>query len=327
VNQLGPDEPVEKADGMEETGIKDLLDWYKDNLEEGSFTGTGGGSIRYAIQRRKSSRGTLVILSGRAEFLEKYIELCRDLQDYGYRICLFDHCGQGGSSRQLQDSQKGHIDDFRHYVDDLHLLLTRPEVMESSSELVILSHSMGGTIATLFSSEYPHRVDGMILVSPMLQINTGLFLPPPLVEAISTISCTLGYREEYVLGGTRFNPELPFVNNELTGDPTRFRRNLQFIKDNENLALGSPTFGWLRQAYRSMREARNRAAELRCPILLFQGAEDRVVGLREMNSFCDGVENCEIIRYQDGRHELLMERDYIRDPLLVSIKDFLGRLE
>lgn len=318
---------MEKADSLKDTGIKDLLDWYKANMEESSFTGTGGGTIRYAIQGSKSSRGTLVIISGRAEFLEKYIEMCRDLQDCGYRICLFDHDGQGGSGRQLKDSQKGHIDDFRHYVDDLHFLLTTVEVMENSSPTVILAHSMGGTIATLFSAQYPLLVDGLVLVSPMLQINTGVFLPPLLAEVIAIISCCLGNKEKYVFGGARFNPNLPFLNNQLTSDPDRFKRNLQFIQHNEKLALGSPTFGWLRQAYCGMRQARSLAPELRCPILLFQGAEDRVVGLKEMDSFCDGAKNCELIRYQDGRHELLMERDHIRDPLILGIKKFLGRLE
>jgi lysophospholipase len=318
---------VEKADSLKDTGIKDLLDWYKANMEESSFTGTGGGTIRYAIQGSKSSRGTLVIISGRAEFLEKYIEMCRDLQDCGYRICLFDHDGQGGSGRQLKDSQKGHIDDFRHYVDDLHFLLTTVEVMENSSPTVILAHSMGGTIATLFSAQYPLLVDGLVLVSPMLQINTGVFRPPLLTEVIAIISCCLGNKEKYVFGGARFNSNLPFLNNQLTSDPDRFKRNLQFIQHNEKLALGSPTFGWLRQAYRGMRQARDRGPKLRCPILLFQGAEDRVVGLKEMDSFCDGAENCELIRYPKGRHELLMEGDFIRDPLLLSIKDFLGRLE
>jgi len=311
---------------MEDARVKDLLDWYKVNLTEDVFLGSGGRPIRYAIQQRKNSRGVVVVVSGRVEFLEKYIELCRDLQDSGYSICLFDHYGQGGSGRQLLDSQKGHIDDFSLYVDDLYMLLSNQDIIDHSLPVVILSHSMGGTIGILLTAEYPQLVDGLVMVAPMLQINTGALLPPLLVEAISKIACALGRTKEYVLGGEPFNPDMPFENNELTGDLTRFRRNLHFVQLNENLALGGPTFGWLCQAYRAMREARSQFNTLKCPILLFQGQEDVVVGLKEMDLLCHCAKNCEMVRYPEGRHELLMERDTIRNPLLESIKGFLRQV-
>ena len=308
---------------MDDTGVNELLVWYRANLTEDYFAGTGGGLVRYAVQNRKDALGTLIILPGRAEFQEKYIELCQDLQDCGYSICLFDHFGQGGSGRVLRDTQKGHIGDFSRYVEDLQRLFAKPEVRDSSKPVVIIAHSMGATIATLFAAACPHLVDDLIMVSPMLQINTGPFLPPLLVETLCNIACVLGRSESYVFGGGPFNPDLPFGGNDLTGDLTRFRRNLQFVQQNYSLALGSPTFGWLRQAYRAMRDARSRAGEIRCPILIFQGTDDQVVGLQEMGAFCDSAEHAEIKSYRDGRHELLMEVDLIRNSLVETIRNRL----
>lgn len=311
---------------MDAAGVSELLAWYRANLTEDYFGGAGGGMVRYGVQIRKNARGTIVILPGRAEFLEKYIELCRDLQDCGYSICLIDHFGQGGSGRPLSDAQKGHIDDFSLYVEDLRRLLVKPEVRDSSKPVVMIAHSMGATIAALFAAARPDLVDDLIMVSPMLQINTGSFLPPLLVEAICTIACVLRKSESYVFGGKPFNPDLPFDGNDLTGDLTRFRRNLQFVQQNDSLALGSPTFGWLCQAYRAMRAARRRAGKIRCPILLFQGADDQVVGLPEMDAFCASAEHAELKSYPDGRHELLMEVDLIRNSLVETIKKRLARL-
>ena len=311
---------------MEDTGVNELLAWYRANLTEDYFAGAGGGLVRYAFQSRENARGTIVILPGRTEFLEKYLEFCQDLQDCDYAIWVVDHFGQGGSGRPLKDPQKGHIGDFGRYVEDIEQLLARPEVGENRGPVVIIGHSMGATIATLLAAACPRLVDGMILVSPMLQINTGPFLPPLLVETICTIACVLGKSENYVFGGGPFDPDLPFANNDLTSDPARFRRNLQFVQQNNSLALGSPTFGWLRQAYRAMRAARSRVRNITCPILLFQGMDDRVVGLQEMVRFCDAAENGRIISYQGGRHELLMESDIIRTPLIETLRKRLKQL-
>ncbi len=312
---------------MEDTRVNEQLAWYRANLTEDYFAGAGGGVVRYGFQSRETGRGTIVILPGRTEFLEKYLEFCQDLQDCDYSICLVDHFGQGGSGRPLKDAQKGHIADFGLYVEDIKRLLARPGIRQKSVPVVLIAHSMGATIATLLAAACPHLVDDMILVSPMLQINTGLFLPPLLVETICTIACVLGKSENYVFGGGPFNPDLPFANNDLTADPARFKRNLQFVQQNNSLALGSPTFGWLRQAYRAMRTARNRVGDIACPVLIFQGTEDPVVGLQEMDTFCAAARSAEIIRYRDGRHELLMEADFIRNPLVEAIRNRLKQAD
>ena len=115
---------------------------------------------------------------------------------------------------------------------------------------------MGGTVATLLLREDPAIVDGLIMGSPMLQINTGPFLPPLLVELVSHIMCAAGQGSRYVFGGSKFNAGLRFEGNPLTSDPIRFRRNINYVVEQEHLALGSPTFGWLKQAYIGMRKAR-----------------------------------------------------------------------
>src|SRR6201988_471333 len=66
-----------------------------------------------------ATRGTVALLGGRAEFIEKYFQTIQDLLDRGFAVATMDWRGQGGSQRQLSNPRKGHIDDFSLYERDL----------------------------------------------------------------------------------------------------------------------------------------------------------------------------------------------------------------
>ena len=58
-----------------------------------------------------AERGTVAILQGRGEFVEKYFEVATDLLARGFAVAALDWRGQGGSDRPLRNSRRGHVDD------------------------------------------------------------------------------------------------------------------------------------------------------------------------------------------------------------------------
>ncbi|MBW2666702.1 MAG: alpha/beta hydrolase, partial [Deltaproteobacteria bacterium] len=62
------------------------------------------------------TRGTVVILNGRTEFVEKYFEVIGDLLRRHYAVATLDWRGQGLSDRPLRNRHKGHVRDFGLYV-------------------------------------------------------------------------------------------------------------------------------------------------------------------------------------------------------------------
>jgi len=50
-------------------------------------------------------KGTVCIFQGRAEFIEKYYEMARELRARGFAVATFDWRGQGLSQRALKDSK------------------------------------------------------------------------------------------------------------------------------------------------------------------------------------------------------------------------------
>ncbi len=70
-------------------------------------------------------RGTVLLLPGRTEYVEKYGRTARDLLARGYATVAIDWRGQGLAQRGLADRLVGHVDDFDEYQRDFDTLVAR----------------------------------------------------------------------------------------------------------------------------------------------------------------------------------------------------------
>ena len=301
-----------------------INNWFIAQFTESEFTGKAGVRIRYAHSLLGKDKPVLVMALGRTEFIEKYREVCWNLRNENLSLFLYDHCGQGKSGRLLDNRQKGHIDNFDTYVSDLRNIVETKIKPFCHAPLILLGYSMGGTVGVLFADAYPGLLDRLILASPMLQINTGLLLKPIVVEVVSRLMINLGRGEKYVCGGGPFDHQTAYEGNVLTSDEDRYRYNLELMRTIEAVRLGSPTFRWMREAYRAMRKARNAGGRIRCPVVILQGKQDQLVSRKAMERFASTIKVCRLIRYPEARHELLMERDHIREQVLEDIRDVIN---
>ena len=95
-----------------------------DNAVAGSIKTPDGVTLRFArFAPPPGRKGTVVVLQGRAEFIEKYFETARDLRARGFAVATFDWRGQGLSERALTDRQKGYVRDFSQYATDLDAIM------------------------------------------------------------------------------------------------------------------------------------------------------------------------------------------------------------
>ncbi len=300
-----------------------LQHWYGDTFEEVALSSSAGTSLRVALRCPPGSRGTLVLVPGRTEFIEKYLEVCRDLSHLQLSICVYDHCGQGGSGRLLADPQKGHIDRFDTYVSDLRRVIDHLSAAGCPAPVFLAGHSMGATISALFTLDYPERIDRLLFCSPMFAIQTGVMLPDFLVRIVAASACRLGLGSRYAPTTGPYNPDREFNGNVLTSDRFRFEYNEYMAAHLDFAALGGPTIGWLNEAFKAMNELQHKADLITKPVLIMVAAGDRVIDVGAAGRFASISSKRSFQEYPDPGHELMMERDEVRDDVLRRMERFL----
>ncbi|HDK43593.1 MAG TPA: alpha/beta fold hydrolase [Desulfobacteraceae bacterium] len=300
-----------------------ILPFFTTQFKVGTMRGAGGVAIHYAKREIAGEQAALVIVDGRTEYTVKYAELFYDLKDMPWSFYIYDHRGQGLSGRMLQDPQKGYVDNFANYVADLKKFIRTVVKRKRHKRLFILAHSMGGTIAVLYSIENPGVLNGIILCSPMLQINTAPY-PLEIARLLTEGITALGGGDLYIFGGRPYNPARKFAGNDLTHSLARFDLNKRILRQFPGDELGSPTFQWLDESFKGMKEARAGAGSLKTPVLILEGDDDTVVGRKAEDNFCNQAPACTLVHFPGGRHELLMEKDSIRNAVLKRIKKFIA---
>jgi len=291
----------------------------------GEFEGRAGVRIRYAAFEQDHETGALVILHGKSESYIKYAEVVYDLQELGFSCYLMDHRGFGFSERIVTDDpQKVYVEQFDDYVDDVKTFIDTVVRAKEHQRIFVLAHSLGGCIATRYCERYPEDIDAAVLSAPMVQINTGTY-PPAVAYAIAASAAGLGFGTDYAIGqGPREEPW--FVENTTTHSFARWSKwEEDLIPSHPEIRSGGATYNWVKVCLEAGWRARREASRIATPLLIFQAEEDSFVRPEGQEELCDAAQDCRLIIFHGSRHEILMERDTIRDVALDFIRTFFQK--
>ncbi len=283
-------------------------------------------SLRYAHWQaiKRPSKGTILILTGRTEFIEKYFETVNDFRNRGFGVLVFDWRGQGGSSRMLDNPKKGYIEDFSQYVTDFNTILEEIALPDCVAPFYVVGHSTGSLIALLAMPQERNRIQRMVLTSPMLKLNSLPFSQPTLKYLTGTAT-VLGLGEAYVERGPSSMENRPFDKNKLTSDLVRFQRIREFANAWPDLIIGGATIGWIYAACRAMNEIQEPEvrAKLSVPTLIIAAGDDRVVSPDAAEELGHDLPSATCLVIDGARHEQFQERDEYREQLMAAIYAFI----
>ena len=293
-----------------------------------SFDGTKLRCARWEATRGPR-RGTVCLFGGRGEPIEKYFEVIADLRRRGFAVAMMDWRGQGGSERKLSNPRKGHVRDFSEYDRDLLRFMKDVVLPDCPPPFIGLGHSMGGNILMRNGVLTGSWFERMVLTAPMIAFNEArIGYPQNIVRLYAEAGSLAGLSTSYVKGGSDDPEELsaPFDGNPLTSDRERWMRSKAVIEAAPHLALGSPTIGWLRAAYRScQRLSQSRYPQsVRVPMLLFAAGNDKIVSSRAIEDFGVRLKVGTQLLLPGSRHEILMEADVIRQRFWAAFDAYLG---
>ena len=284
-----------------------------------------GVLLRYARWAPPPGRkGTVCVFQGRAEFIEKYFEVVRDLRARGFAVATLDWRGQGLSQRALRDPFKGHVCEFLRIHDRPRDLHEGGRAARLSAAAFALAHSMGAAVLIQAAAKGHRWFDRMVLTAPMIRLTNRRLLG--LAPTFARVLRLAGRGGGYVPGGgaTVMAAE-PFVGNPITSDPVRFARTAAVLETEPALGLGSPTVGWADAAFRVMGQLQSHAypGRIRQPILIVAAGRDELVSTAAIETFAIHLRAGSHLIVAGALHEILMEQDQYRNQFWAAFDAFV----
>ncbi|WP_157016324.1 alpha/beta fold hydrolase [Mesorhizobium xinjiangense] len=297
-----------------------------DNAAAGFTPGFDGKKLRYGLfgPTDHPLAGSVVVLPGRNENIEKYFETIRHLAGRGLGTAILDWRGQGGSERLIRDPARGYVESFSHYVADLDRFFHDIVLPDCRGPYYVLGHSMGALVALLAAPHLTNRVERMVLCAPLLQL-ARVALSRPALGRLSGLLFGLGLGTMYLGGGPPHKQQRPFSLNPLTSDPERFKRNSDIVAMRPSLALGGPTVAWLRAACIAIETVTDPRfmARLRIPTLCLAAGRDEIVSTGAIEDYASQLRYGSVLTIDGARHELLQEADLYREQCLAALDAFI----
>jgi alpha-beta hydrolase superfamily lysophospholipase len=128
-------------------------------------------------------QAVVVIAHGAGEHSGRYGHVAARLVHEGYATYALDHRGHGRS-----EGSRALLGRMRSAVSDLDSLVTIAAQAHPGTDVFLLGHSMGGTIALRYAIDHQDRLRGLILSGPLAALPA---VPAPvrmLVKAMSAVA-------------------------------------------------------------------------------------------------------------------------------------------
>lgn len=270
-----------------------------------------GFRIRVALWHHQIAKGTILLFTGRTEYIEFYGKLIRELYAREYNVVIFDWRGQGLSERFFPKESPlypiGHINRFSDYQHDVEAVMSFCQTQELVKPYYLLAHSMGGAIG-LRSIYNGLNIKSAAFTSPMW----GISLNPMVrwsVIALANAAKLLGKDHISVPAKT---PDLeawqtPFEGNLVTNDPQEWSYTLQQLKAHPELHLASPSYSWILEALRECRALAKLPPPLNCPAYVALGTDEHIVSPKAIYQKMAHWPNGELDVYEGASHSIMIE--------------------
>lgn len=248
-----------------------------------------------------------------------------------YRFIYYDQRGCGQSSRPIERLAAGSFYAQMQQLDRSLGLgaqladIERIRQILGEEQLILIGHSFGGFLATLYAAEFPERVAALVLVAPadvlvMPSASGGLF---PAVEARLPAEQRAAYKDwlrRYLDFGTLFTLD----EAQIAALNAEFGAYYQLAAA-EQLPPSGAVGGWMAQAmYLSMgqrHDYRPALSQISAPTLVIHGDND-LQPAAVSRQYSDGIAGARIVTIAGAGHAPFASQP---DAFAEAVGRFLGR--
>lgn len=255
---------------------------------------------------RGGDRGTVVLLPGRTEYIEKYGRAAGELVARGWSVVSVDWRGQGLADRPTADPMLGHVGQFDEYQRDMDALMTLVADEGMPGPLMLMGHSMGGCIG-LRALYRGFGFRAAVFSAPMWGILMAAWLRP-VAQIVSALAVPFGQSLRYAPTTSEavYVAASEFPGNVLTTDRPMWDYMRAQVLAQPELGLGGPSIAWLRAALLECAALMARPAP-DLPAICALGTAEKVVDPGPIHLRMAGWARGQLDLYPGAEHEIMME--------------------
>jgi lysophospholipase len=242
---------------------------------------------------------SLILVHGAGEHSGRYSHLVPHIVARGWNLIAGDLSGHGQSG-----GVPTHLDSFEQYLADVESMHRHYDLVPERTALI--GHSMGGLVSARFVQTRPRSVAALVLSAPLLAFGMDV----PFARRVLGRVCLA------VAPRTRFQTRVQL--EDVTRNLEARRRRME-----DPLTNRTVTAGWYFNILRTLQQVADDASRLQIPLLLMQGAADRIVPPEAAARWFAqvGPADKSLWLFREHLHELLNEPDW--EQTLSAMLDWL----
>lgn len=270
-----------------------------------------------------SPKGTVLLLQGRTENIEKYGRTAEALHAAGYAAFAIDWRGQGLSDRLTDDRMTGHVVRFSDYQKDVAAMTEAAAALDLPKPWYLIGHSLGACVGLRAIIE-GLPISACVFTAPLWGINLSTFQRLA-AWPLSWAAQFMGKGHVYAPGtrGESYVLHTAFEDNRLTHDPDMYKYYIDISESLVDQQIGGPSMGWLFQALKETRSL-TKLPSPDIPCITFCGAEDSIVAIPAVQDRMARWPRGRFELVDNARHDVLHESPHIRDEVLNRILDLFA---
>ncbi len=223
-------------------------------------------------------KAVVCLVHGMGEHSGRYAHVAKYLVDSGYSVVAYDQRGHGKSG-----GNRGHTPSYDLLLDGVSDLLKQAEKLVPGVPKFIYGHSMGGNVVLNYALRRKPDVAGIVASSPYLKL---AFDPPAIKVAAGRLVNNIfpGFTQSTELDATAISRDKKVVDAYLSDPLVHDKISARFFVEVHAAGL------W----------AIEHASEMKLPLLLFHGTEDKLTSAEGSKEFAEKVKTDCTFRLWDG---------------------------
>lgn len=293
-----------------------------------TFKNADGKDVRYGhVKPKGETKGTVVMTTGYADFIESYYETIHDYLDRGFEVWMMDWAGQGGSERY--DKKKPWLPNPNSFFDnirDLHDFRHNVVKHDDAKPIFYSTHSMGGHIGLHSLAKHKGDFDFAVLAAPLADFD----IPPAkryLIEKFTRAATKLGLGNKVMQRRRVVTKIKKDREKHLKDEPIRMRIHKIYAQKNPELRVGDPTIASTHSTFKAVRKLNepHNLASISTPVLIGLAENDRLVNNEATKRSVKQIPSAEYKLIKDANHALWTEREKIRARWWDTVDEFVDR--